>query len=260
LNPGVAIHIPCRIDLLHTHWFQSPIDSARHHLTTMPLSILTTLANKAKFPSRRKSPARPSSPQRINPPPREDIEYADPIWHRLLPKPKGDGLWKCCNGHEAELIHYTGRHPFKHLTCHRFKHILCGECCTTHVIKPLHTNRNKATGPISTPKSTTHSLVPFGQVCPECGLSHRAQVVGDALDFDSLLCACGGMYDSTWLRFHIGSIDEYRRNPHASFAQLSCLRGERSVSMDQSSRLEYWCYTFGDTLSDLGELRPMNPD
>lgn len=51
------------------------------------------------------------------------------------------------------------------------------------------------------------------------------------LSFNGTLCACGKLADETWVRFKIGPIYEYRRDPHNAFAALSLQRAESSVLM-----------------------------
>ncbi|KAH6612552.1 hypothetical protein C7974DRAFT_323133, partial [Boeremia exigua] len=76
-----------------------------------------------------------------------------------------DGLWLCCCGAENELVHWTGLHPFKYLKCEKCGHVLCGNCETTHILTLWEQD----------PRVVVHgSELRMAQVCPSCGLSHRA--------------------------------------------------------------------------------------
>ncbi|KAH7391830.1 hypothetical protein BKA66DRAFT_439621 [Pyrenochaeta sp. MPI-SDFR-AT-0127] len=178
---------------------------------------------------------------RVNPPPpqafEEELKYADYTHcayagidqlHHLLDRINGDGLWTCCRGHE-------GPHPFKRLKCFLCEHVLCGRCCTTEVLTLLNFGRA-----LLNEYSEISGLVSYGQICPNCGLSHRAQIVDVKVDsasterqrtvtFSDLLCVCGRLSDNTWLHFWIGPIYEYRRRPHEAFAILSCQRAETAI-------------------------------
>jgi hypothetical protein len=192
---------------------------------------LATLANKAKRPRRKTLTAALSEAQRINPPPSSDAHEDCTNKFRQLVRYKadGDGLWKCCHGHEQELIHWSGAHPFKHLTCNRCDHILCEQCCTTDVIVVVQAEQD-GTLPLFLPVG---DVIHFGQVCPFCGLSHRAVLAENSstLSFNNVECECTFGYSSynSWLKFRIGSIEGYRRNPHDAFAELSWQRAEKSV-------------------------------
>ncbi|KAF1845796.1 uncharacterized protein K460DRAFT_115288 [Cucurbitaria berberidis CBS 394.84] len=191
---------------------------------------------------------------RAHPPPRfsieGDYEYIDytetsrDYLHHLLDKIDGDGLWKCCRGHEQELIHWKGEHPFKRLRCNTCEHILCHRCESTTVLTRMEGDTvlpyeyHEVSGPIS-----------YGQICSNCGLTHRARGVQITVDtaanervsnmtFANVVCVCGHRADNTWLHFWIGPIYEYRRNPHDAFASLSRQRAESSVRRQQE-RLEH---------------------
>lgn len=188
-----------------------------------------------------------SAAKRINPPPsavQEDQDYCHPTEGQriasLIPPVEGDGLWKCCNAHEQELIHWSGRHPFKYLKCIRCQHVLCENCCTTAVLSRITWYDINTMRIVEASK--TRDGVFFGQICPSCGLTHRARIIKTVIDthandtvpalsFDETLCACGSLADETWIKFKIGPIYEYRRDPHNAFAALSLQRAESSVLM-----------------------------
>jgi hypothetical protein len=128
----------------------------------------------------------------------------------------GDGVWICCHcRHENILRHYKGAHPFKHLCCARCNRILCSFCHTSEILSPL------AYGLIHAPRPAGDREVRYCHVCSNCGLSHRAEMVGTTLDFYGVVCAgCGISSYGDWPRFHIGDNEPYRRDPDASFAKL----------------------------------------
>ncbi|KAF2630833.1 hypothetical protein BU25DRAFT_387045 [Macroventuria anomochaeta] len=139
----------------------------------------------------------------------------------------GDGLWLCCHcRHENILHHYKGRFPFKHLTCNRCKRLLCSECQTTEVLSQL------PYGMIHVPKPSDSEEVRYLHVCTNCGLSHRAEMEGSTLDFYGVTCAgCGTSSYGDWPRYHIGSVEPYRRDPDASYARLVEQKAERAANL-----------------------------
>ena len=190
-----------------------------------------------------------SKATRVNPPPKDTeldrtdyVDYTDTKRNRLfllLHDSSGDGLWKCCNGHEQELVHWSGPHPFKHLSCIRCDHILCVHCCTTSILGVVHANTDGLI-PLPSSDERANHLIHYGQVCPTCGLSHRAQLRvntkapgahASAISFHDVLCPCGCLSDKRWMQFKIGSVAEYRRDPLGASAELTRMRAERSVGM-----------------------------
>ena len=137
----------------------------------------------------------------------------------------GDGLWLCCHcRHENILRHYQGAFPFKHLTCNRCNRMLCHECQTTEILSPL------PYGMIHAPRPSGSKEVRYLHVCTHCGLSHRAEMVGTTLDFYGVTCAgCDTSSYGDWARYHIGSVEPYRRDPDASYARLVEQKAERAA-------------------------------
>lgn len=232
----------------------------------MPSLFRPVAAIASKALKRRRSAAEDfnkalNAAERVDPIP-EGTDYTDKSFghiYRLLGERTGDGLWECCRGHEVsdqvrlhialsidpslsppqqELIHWTGAYPFKHVRCTQCEHILCRNCCTTEVLSPLE---HESPRPNAFYGATEHVM--YGQICPGCGLSHRAHTVqtldGAVADrivtFAHLTCACGLPATTSWLQFRIGPADEYRSNPHEAFATLSCQRAEHSVRSRRES-------------------------
>ncbi|KAF2684901.1 hypothetical protein K458DRAFT_253432, partial [Lentithecium fluviatile CBS 122367] len=121
-----------------------------------------------------------------------------------------DGVWWCITcSHQNPLIHRIGPHPFSRLSCGRCNHVLDEGDHSTHVL-----GRSVMTGPfqVAVPAFSDHSLVPYGMVCPTCGLSHRAREVRRhklgtgfaAVDFGGVVCQCGRRGKRDWYRFSIG--------------------------------------------------------
>lgn len=205
--------------------------------------LLTLLRLHKRSPNLPKALA---SATRINPPPTQD-ETTSTALQRLMPAAAGDGLWKCCNAHEQELVHWSGAHPFKFLKCERCEHVFCRECCTTEVLRVA-----KGSGRVyggngdgngervgNNGQGKMDGVVCYGQVCSGCGLTHRARrgrEGGATLSYDGVVCACGRVPDEGWVVFRIGSIEAYRRNPHEAFSELLLQRAEGSVLQQDEGR------------------------
>lgn len=146
---------------------------------------------------------------------------------------------------QQELIHWKGSHPFKRLQCYLCDHILCRECCTTEVLKVLDFDQVR---PMEYHEMS--GVVAYGQICPNCGLSHRARILETKIystptkrqqniTFSGVLCVCGRLADNTWLRFWIGPIYQYRCNPHGAFAVLSRQRADKAFRRQQEGFENY---------------------
>lgn len=244
-----------------------------------PMTAFARKAFKPKKSAEKSLTRKLHTVERVHPAPRfscegEYTDYTergrDYLYLRhILDEINGDGLWKCCRGHEQELIHWKGSHPFKRLRCNSCDHILCPHCETTTVLTCLEGGRvlpDKCHG--------VSGLVSYGQLCPSCGLTHRARRIQSTTPrattlrkdtdddekvttkvtnnrtlrgttiratttttvFDNVLCVCGRLADPTWLRFWIGPIYEYRGNPHDAFAHLSRQRAESSIRRHRERR------------------------
>jgi hypothetical protein len=78
-----------------------------------------------------------------------------------------------------------------------------------------------AMGMISATRPAPERKVRYCHVCTNCGLSHRAEMEGTTLDFYGATCAgCGKSSCGDWPRYHIKSIQPYRRDPDSGFVKL----------------------------------------
>lgn len=132
----------------------------------------------------------------------------------------GDGLWICCHCHHENILrHWKGSFPFKYLRCDHCDRRLCSDCHSSEVLTPW------PVGMISAPRPAVGKEVRYCHVCTNCGLSHRAEMAGTTLDFYGVICAgCGTSSYGDWPRYHIGSVEPYRRDPDSSFASLIVAR------------------------------------
>ncbi|KAH7401973.1 hypothetical protein DE146DRAFT_593867, partial [Phaeosphaeria sp. MPI-PUGE-AT-0046c] len=121
----------------------------------------------------------------------------------------GDGMWICYHcRHENILRHWKGPFPFKYLRCDRCDRQLSHTCHSSEVLTPW------PFGMISAPAPPLGHEVRYCHVCTQCGLSHRAEMVGTTLDFYGVTCAgCGSSSYGDWPRYYIGSVEPYRRDP-----------------------------------------------
>lgn len=135
-----------------------------------------------------------------------------------------DGVWACCACmRETSLIHVKGPHPFKHLDCVTCGHVLCTNCVTSDIIIPWDQQR------VDRPLNRPGGELRLFQVCPGCGLSHRAVMAANRLEkcprwpplashFDACLCAEPAA--STWPKYVIGQPYTFRMN--AERAKNAC--------------------------------------
>lgn len=143
----------------------------------------------------------------------------------------GDGLWLCCHCRHENILrhysgHYSGHFPFKHLTCSTCNRVLCSRCQTTKILSPL------PYGMIHAPQPPGDDEVRYLHVCTACGLSHRAEMVNVTLDFHGVMCAgCGMSSFGEWARWHIGSVEPYRRDSDKSYVRLVERKAERVANL-----------------------------
>ncbi|KAF3005799.1 hypothetical protein E8E13_007753 [Curvularia kusanoi] len=150
-----------------------------------------------------------------------------------------DGVWMCCHKHENFLQHYKGAFPFKHLTCGTCNHVLCKECETTEVILPLQGGNHEMNDDGSEPR--------FFQVCPSCGLSHRAENrrnhgrkkltwMTETEDSQSTPCPCGTISQTRWGKYEIGLPWSFRLDPVQSAHNASMRLTDRRLQSEIVSR------------------------
>ena len=148
-----------------------------------------------------------------------------------------DGLWLCCCGFENKLVHWTGPFPFKHLKCGECEHVLCDNCETTEILTPW----NPKMGVI--PDANGLRLL---QVCPSCGLSHRAVVYEDhngkhlewvpkASHSYAETCHYGHLAGFKWLQYAIRSPGIYQLSHKAATREL---KEKRSKAKSHLSKEE----------------------
>jgi hypothetical protein len=139
----------------------------------------------------------------------------------------GDGLWICCHCHHENIIrHWKGPYPFKYLCCDRCTRKLCLNCHSTEVLT------HWPVGMISAPRPAVGCEVRYCHMCTTCGLTHRAEMAGTTLDFYGVTCAgCDTSSYGEWPRYHVGSVEPYRRDPDSSFVKLIEARADDAAKV-----------------------------
>ncbi|KAF2749720.1 hypothetical protein M011DRAFT_465393 [Sporormia fimetaria CBS 119925] len=134
-----------------------------------------------------------------------------------------DGAWYChrCTRENA-VIHYLGAHPFVQMRCGQCNHVACTDCYMTSILTPINPD---ILGPAPGNKYRIADIVPghesYGSICPNCGITHRAQAVWTRAHFWNSKkpthiqfqedCECGMSEDERqWTYFHIGSNKKWR--------------------------------------------------
>jgi hypothetical protein len=140
-----------------------------------------------------------------------------PQYPHLNAHEERDGVWVCCCKHENPLQHFKGMFPFKRLVCGSCSHVLCSDCETTAIIAPLQENAGF--------QEKDENVLRFFQVCPSCGLSHRAENrkpdqrgnrlcwVPKVSPSDAETCSCGEPARFNWLKYAIGEAYGFRLEP-----------------------------------------------
>jgi hypothetical protein len=146
---------------------------------------------------------------------RKDHEYSS-LLHATHGPQIEDGMYVCCCGADNTIVHFTGPHPFKHLNCRVCNHTFCNACTSSEILTPIHAAKLH---PYAAHLATTNHL---GQICADCGLSHRA------ID-RSLQCPCGSTASADWILFAILSPDKYKYDPNAAFVHLKLGRATNAV-------------------------------
>lgn len=140
-----------------------------------------------------------------------------PQYPHLNAHEERDGVWVCCCKHENPLQHFKGAFPFKRLVCGSCSHVLCSDCETTAIIAPLHEQ--------TTLIEKGWTELRLFQVCPSCGLSHRAENrmpdqhgnrlcwVPEVSHSHVETCSCGEPARSNWSKYAIGEAYGFRLEP-----------------------------------------------
>ncbi|KAK7184736.1 hypothetical protein PSPO01_09047 [Paraphaeosphaeria sporulosa] len=124
------------------------------------------------------------------------------------------GAWWCCRcRHENEVVHRSGNRPFGRMNCGNCDRLFCGACVTTNILGQDLVDRRPYNQTAIVVPHYDDKEVPYGVVCPKCGLSRRAEALAfaqlgvrfSAVQFDQLRCRCGNVSTSSWHRFSIGS-------------------------------------------------------
>jgi hypothetical protein len=134
-----------------------------------------------------------------------------------------DGVFICCCGAENKIVHFVGAHPFKFINCRVCNHTFCSKCNSSEVLTPI-----KAV--MLPPCQATPSMVSnLGQICADCGLTHRVTLTPRGLINENVLCHCGSRFDETWIMFGILSPDKYRYDPNAAYVKLKAGRAAQAA-------------------------------
>lgn len=94
-----------------------------------------------------------------------------------LPSPTSDSMWHCCQCRlGTEVFIHPGQHPIGALAC-ECPHKPCGNCSISGEVKPFLPIDDEPE-PTVVPASEYGNEIPFGIICPCCGLSWRARETG----------------------------------------------------------------------------------
>jgi hypothetical protein len=186
-------------------------------------------------------PKQPPTPHIEEPQPVEDVWRLSQYFNAGVEFPnlsaigdrQLDGLWVCHCGHENQLVHLTGAHPFQYLKCGRCEHILCKSCPTSEILTPITSVATEA----STSRLQKSTHLAYCSVCLHCGLSHRATMSGGCLVFSVSQCTCGHPVEDSTFGYYIGSVQEYRRDPEGTAVALSRQR-HHAATLAYMARLE----------------------
>lgn len=158
--------------------------------------------------------------------------------------PEADAVFWCSRcGTENQLTHGDGDYPFGQLKCRQCSHIFCERC---QLAGDLHVSHELQSGDAPV---VNRKVVPYCQVCPTCGTTHRARRLETVvvkpwpwseesertmLDFD-VKCGCGETSSPKWIRF---SIDcghwlfgpDHKRDIAKAVRELQVDKFDRSVA------------------------------
>ena len=146
-----------------------------------------------------------------------------------------DGAWWCsiCK-HENTLVHRVGPHPFARLQCANCEHVFDKDDISTQVLDHLV---QIGLSQVDVPAFEDHDLVPYGMICPGCGLSYRAKEIKNppdsdfaAISFGGVVCRCGRAASREWYRFSIGTNWDWMRDQAQCYGRALRKRLERVPS------------------------------
>jgi hypothetical protein len=209
---------------------------AREHILSMPsmFTAITSsiLAFRAAATNVSKSSRRLekdlASAERAQQPP--DVKFWNnheyqQLMHNTFGKHVVDGIHICCHcGAENDIIHFKGDHPFKHLTCHECDHTYCHKCTSSEILTHINPAYLLFQG-----QSVVQHSHRIGQICSNCGLTHRTILRKDDTISLDVKCACGTRSNEKWVAFVICSPDRFRWDPNAAAVQLKIRRAVRNV-------------------------------
>ncbi|CAG5175525.1 uncharacterized protein ALTATR162_LOCUS10621 [Alternaria atra] len=160
-------------------------------------------------------------------PPDENLWYGQEnrnITHRNHGADVADGVFFCykCNT-ENRMIHYRGDHPFKRLVCRVCDRVYSKGCATSNILQVG----------VTKPSQQPSRELRIGQLCPDCGLTHRAVTRDGMVSFDTT-CVCGNVADESWIRFSIGSAMDHRCDPINFPTELNL--GHKTKVIEQHNR------------------------
>jgi hypothetical protein len=131
---------------------------------------------------------------------------SSPEYENLAVLDKTDGVWVCCCGNETPLVHYSGKFPFKHLTCGKCEKAICEKCLTTGILELQR-------GPLEIGEVVRRGWeVRICYSCAACGLTHRGVVYHEQMIAPDQ-CCCGDVCGPGWLMYRIGPPEVYWHNP-----------------------------------------------
>jgi hypothetical protein len=229
----------------------NPLEQNCHQMANVLTSTATKRAAE-NLPSRSENRVPAELPTRWEQ--FEGMEYA----HLRYAQQDGtDGAWWCseCN-HENLIVHYQGSHPSGMMNCAK-----CGSVVSQHCHRSdIFTILDWAPGYQFTVAGSFSGEVPYGSVCPQCGLSHRALLAngseetgrqakrlrffkrhGDKRKTEAhapavtnisfkAICECGNLNNHLWLRFHIGSNEDWRLTRNEVCLRVTELRSRQAIS------------------------------
>lgn len=128
-----------------------------------------------------------------------------------IPAAESDGAWYC---HKCRYVNFVkksdGSNPFGDLRCHLCNHVLCRYCGLAEILEVI---KDRQPDPLRLVTTTKDQSLPFGNICPKCGRTHRVRHEKErdssgAKKYRVMFkhsCGCGMKdEDNSWLRFKVG--------------------------------------------------------